>query len=122
MNRSPCPVLPLQQRILRVQLGPRAAGVLLAITPVPAGFDAIALRQIRCSLDVSAWIFFLSKLLLSPDQSMASSDSINLENDQENLEWVAPQVSLMEVMDTRGKLSASLESTTLKGDFLRGPS
>ena len=41
---------------------------------------------------------------------------------QERLEWVAPKILLMKAIDTSGKASASVESTTLKGDFLRGPS
>ena len=41
---------------------------------------------------------------------------------EEKLVWVAPKILLMEAIDTSGKASASVESTTLKGDFLRGPS
>ena len=41
---------------------------------------------------------------------------------EEKLVWVAPKILLMEATDTSGKASASVERTTLKGDFLRGPS
>ena len=61
--------------------------------------------QPRC---VGMDIFPIQALLLA-DKSMASSDRMNLENDQEKLEWDALLVSFLRSRVTEGKVSSDLE-------------